>query len=496
MFKKVLIANRGEIALRIERTLRELNIASVAVYSEADVSAPHVLAADEAVCVGPARASESYLNIKNILEAAKSTGAEAIHPGYGFLSENAAFVTACDKANIIFIGPTAESMTAMGDKSRAREHAEKASVPVVPGVAAHSDPKAIEKAARSLPLPVLLKAAAGGGGKGMRRVGDWSELKDAILAAQREGVASFGDDRLIVESYIHPVRHIEVQVLGDGEGKVVSLGIRECSLQRRHQKIIEESPSLAVPQKLRTDMSDAACRVASRVKYRGTGTVEFLVGADGSYYFLEMNTRLQVEHPVTELVTALDLVELQLLVSADEGIPFDQPDVKCMGHAIEARLYAENPDAEFLPTAGTILEIIWPHMPHVRIDSGVSKGQIVGVHYDPLLAKVIAWGETRDRASARLIAALEETVILGLRTNQSFLIDLLRSAPFISGETYTHTVEEWTKQRPDTHLEVAALAAAVTAMSASRTTNRTLSQAGRSNTDAFSPWQSVGPWRV
>lgn len=496
MFKKVLIANRGEIALRIIHTLRELNIASVAVYSDVDASSPHVLAADESVCVGPAPARESYLNIENIIRAAISTGAEAIHPGYGFLSENSAFVTSCDKAGIVFLGPTAESITVMGDKSQAREHAEKAGVPTVPGVAASGDPKVIEKAARSLPLPILLKAAAGGGGKGMRRVADASELADAIASAQRESKAAFGDDRLIVETYIHPVRHIEVQVLGDGTGQVVSLGIRECSLQRRHQKIIEESPSDAVSLDLRNRLSEAACRVAKRVNYRGTGTVEFLVGSDGSYYFLEMNTRLQVEHPVTEMVTSLDLVELQLLISAGDPLPFAQADVKCEGHAIEARLYAENPDAGFLPTAGTILELIWPQIPHVRIDTGISKGQTVGVHYDPLLAKVIAWGETRDRARARLIAALEETVILGLSTNQHFLIDLLGSRDFISGETYTHTVEEWTGQRGTTFPGVALLAAAVAAMSVSRTPIPRAGQTSGGNTDLYTPWQSVGPWRV
>jgi len=499
MFKKVLVANRGEIALRVMRTLREMGVRSVAVHSEPDFDAPHTLAADEAVPIGPAPASESYLNIPAILEAAKETGAEAIHPGYGFLAENPRFVKACTDAGIVFIGPSAAAMDAMGDKSKARGHAARAKVPTVPGVEASDDARAIEKAARGLPLPILLKAAAGGGGKGMRKVEDWKELPGAIEGAMREGKSSFGDSRLIVESYIHPVRHVEVQVVGDGEGHVVALGERECSLQRRHQKIIEESPSTAVDAALRARMMEAACRVSGAVKYGGAGTVEFLLGPDGKYYFLEMNTRLQVEHPVTEFLTGLDLVEMQLRVAAGEGLPIAQSDVRLEGHAIEARLYAENAEAGFLPTSGTVLEVAWPNWPGVRIDSGIRKGQQVGVFYDPLIAKVIAWAGTRERATARLVAALEDSAVLGLVTNQAFLIDLLRSEPFRSGETFTHVVEGWAKGRSAGPPEPAVLAAAALGWETARGRGGAGGGAaadGAVARDRFNPWQTVGHWRI
>jgi acetyl-CoA/propionyl-CoA carboxylase biotin carboxyl carrier protein len=497
MFKKVLVANRGEIALRIIRTLREMDIASVAVYSDADDNAPHVLAADEAVNIGPASAAKSYLNIPALIEAMRSSGAEAVHPGYGFLAENPAFVRACDEAGVVFLGPSAEAMAAMGDKSEARGHADRVGVPTVPGMPASEDSAAIEKAARQLPLPVLLKAAAGGGGKGMRKVADWSELSDAIEAAKREGQSAFGDPRLIVESYIHPVRHVEIQIMGDGKGNVVALGERECSLQRRHQKIIEESPSTVVDPDLRARMQASACDVAASVNYGGAGTVEFLLGPDGNYYFLEVNTRLQVEHPVTEFLTGLDLVELQLRVGAGDPIPFRQEDVHLQGHAIEARLYAENADAGFLPTSGRILEVVWPQRPWVRIDSGIRRGQEVGVHYDPLIAKIITWGDTRERARVRMLAALEETSVLGLITNQAFLMDLLASDLYKTGETYTHTVEEWARERSVPDIDPAALIAATVALGRSGAQAGTGSGVeGTAGRDTYNPWHSVGPWRM
>jgi acetyl-CoA/propionyl-CoA carboxylase biotin carboxyl carrier protein len=495
MFRKVLVANRGEIALRVMRTLRELGIRSVAVYSDPDSDAPHVLAADEAVHIGPATAAQSYLNIEAIIAAAQEVGAEAVHPGYGFLAENSLFVSACDQANLVFLGPTTESMFAMGDKSEARAHAEKCGVPTVPGVPASNDPATIEKAARQIPLPLLLKASAGGGGKGMRKVGDYAELPEAIAAAQREGTSAFGDSRLIVERYIHPVRHVEVQIMGDGKGGVIALGERECSLQRRHQKIVEESPSTAVDADLRAAMMASACKVAAAVDYRGAGTVEFLLGPDGHSYFLEMNTRLQVEHPVTEFLTGLDLVELQLRVAAGEPLNLKQEDVRLEGHAIEVRLYAENADAGFLPTSGKILDVHWPQWPHVRIDSGIKKGQLVGVHYDPLIAKLIAWGPTRERARTRLIAALEESVVLGLVTNQAFLLDLLDSEAFRSGATFTQTVEPWTRSRPAPQPQPEMLLAAAIGLERGTDPRNRGDAGGSSSGDRYNPWQSVGGWR-
>ncbi len=500
MFRKVLVANRGEIAVRIMRTLHRLEIPSVAVYSEADADAPHVRAADEAVCIGPPPARESYLAIPAILSAARNSGAEAIHPGYGFLAENPEFARACEGAGLVFIGPTPQSMADMGDKSTARAFAQKAGVPTVPGLEAESDPARIERNARTLPLPVLLKAAAGGGGKGMRRVDDWGALPEAIAAAQREGKAAFGDLRLIVERYVHAVRHVEVQVLGDGRGHVIALGERECSLQRRHQKIIEETPSPAVDEPLRQAMWEAARKAAASVRYRGAGTVEFLLGPDRDFYFLEMNTRLQVEHPITELATGLDLVELQLRVAADGELAIRQSEVHPRGFALEARLYAENPEADFLPTSGRVLELLWPQHPGVRVDAGIVKGQEVSVHYDPLLAKLITWGDTRDVARRRMLAALSDTVLLGVVTNQAFLIDLLESDPFRTGQTFTHTVEpwaaSWTSQAAVAQVPpVVLLAAALADRSA---TGRT--QAGRaavdSGGDPYSPWQRRDSWRV
>ena len=500
MFSKVLVANRGEIAVRVMRTLRNLGIRSIAVYSEADADAPHVLAADEAYCIGGASARDSYLNISAVIDAARTSGAQAVHPGYGFLAENSGFVRACDDAGIVFLGPTVEAMAALGDKSTARGHADAAGVPTVPGVEASDDPAAIEKAARTLPLPILLKAASGGGGKGMRLVDDWTQLSDAIDAARREGQSAFGDSRLIVESYIRPVRHVEVQIIGDGQGRAVALGERECSLQRRHQKIIEETPSVAVDDVIRKAMWADACRLAERVDYRGAGTVEFLLSPDGKYYFLEMNTRLQVEHPVTELVTGLDLVHLQLRVAAGEGIPFDQDSVRPRGAAIEARLYAENPSSEFLPTSGRVLELFWPHHPGVRIDSGIARGQEVGVHYDPLLAKINAWGETRESARTRLIAALKDTSVVGLITNQGFLIDLLESDAFKTGETYTHTTEDWVSQWQDGRNEQVPFATLIAAAVAMTTPAR---RGGNgpvggppAGGDPYNPWPRVGSWRV
>jgi acetyl/propionyl-CoA carboxylase alpha subunit len=495
-FNKVLVANRGEIAVRIMRSLSEFNIASVAVYSEADAHATHVRCADEAVCIGAADAASSYLNIDAVLSAARDTGSEAVHPGYGFLAENPAFGKACEAAGLTFIGPTPEAMEAMGDKSTAREAAAKAGAPTVPGVPASDDPAEIDRNARAMPLPVLLKAAAGGGGKGMRRVEDYKELPNAIAAARREGLSAFGDSRLIVENYIHPVRHVEVQVVGDGQGKVVALGERECSLQRRHQKIIEETPSPGTTAQLRLKLWTSATDIAAAVRYRGAGTVEFLVTDAGEYYFLEMNARLQVEHPVTELCTGYDLVQWQLAVASGLGLPCEQSDIKPRGAAMEARLYAEDPDSGFLPTAGDLIMLRWPNWPHVRIDTGIEEGQSVTPHYDPMIAKIITWGESREAARIRLIRALEHTVALGLSTNQAFLLDLLESDFMVTGATYTHTVEDWMPRRVSKEVPQAVLAALAASGTAKGFSQGLSAGPGVAAGELSNPWQTVGHWRV
>ncbi|MFF7367232.1 acetyl/propionyl/methylcrotonyl-CoA carboxylase subunit alpha [Streptomyces tricolor] len=439
MFDTVLVANRGEIAVRVIRTLRSLGVRSVAVFSDADADARHVREADTAVRIGPAPAAESYLSVERLLAAAARTGAQAVHPGYGFLAENAAFARACEEAGLVFIGPPAEAIALMGDKIRAKETVQAAGVPVVPG---GRDPELAE-AARRLGAPVLLKPSAGGGGKGMRLVRDMTVLEDEIAAARREARASFGDDTLLVERWIDRPRHIEIQVLADGHGNVVHLGERECSLQRRHQKIVEEAPSVLLDDGTRAAMGEAAVQAARSCGYRGAGTVEFIVpGGDPSqYYFMEMNTRLQVEHPVTELVTGLDLVEWQLRVAAGERLGFAQEELRLTGHAIEARLCAEDPSRGFLPSGGTVLLLREPEGDGIRTDSGLSEGTEVGSLYDPMLSKVIAYGPDRETALRRLRSALAETVTLGVPTNAGFLRRLLAHPAVVAGELDTGLVE-------------------------------------------------------
>ncbi|MEU4653697.1 biotin carboxylase N-terminal domain-containing protein [Streptomyces sp. NPDC023723] len=439
MFDTVLVANRGEIAVRVIRTLRALGVRSVAVFSDADAGARHVREADTAVRIGPAPAAESYLSIPRLLAAAERTGAEAVHPGYGFLAENAEFARACEAAGLVFVGPPADAIALMGDKIRAKETVAAAGVPVVPG---GRDPD-LADAARALGAPVLLKPSAGGGGKGMRLVRDLAALDEEIAAARREARASFGDDTLLVERWIDRPRHIEIQVLADGHGGVVHLGERECSLQRRHQKIVEEAPSVLLDERTRAAMGAAAVRAARSCGYRGAGTVEFIVpGADpAAYCFMEMNTRLQVEHPVTEFVTGLDLVEWQLRVAAGERLAFAQQDIRLTGHAVEARLSAEDPSRGFLPTGGTVLRLREPHGAGVRTDSGLTEGTEVGSRYDPMLAKVIAYGPDRETALRRLRAALARTVTLGVPTNAAFLRRLLAHPDVVAGRLDTGLVE-------------------------------------------------------
>ncbi|MGX1546008.1 acetyl/propionyl/methylcrotonyl-CoA carboxylase subunit alpha [Streptomyces adustus] len=444
MFDTVLVANRGEIAVRVIRTLRALGVRSVAVFSDADADARHVREADTAVRIGPPSAAESYLSVERLLEAAARSGAQAVHPGYGFLAENAGFARACAEAGLAFIGPPADAISLMGDKIRAKETVRAAGVPVVPGSSGSGLTDAeLADAAREIGMPVLLKPSAGGGGKGMRLVREPSALADEIAAARREARTSFGDDTLLVERWIDRPRHIEIQVLADAHGNVVHLGERECSLQRRHQKIVEEAPSVLLDEATRAAMGEAAVQAARSCGYRGAGTVEFIVpGNDpSSYYFMEMNTRLQVEHPVTELITGIDLVEWQLRVAAGEPLPFAQDDIRLTGHAVEARICAEDPARGFLPSGGTVLRLAEPQGDGVRTDSGLSEGTEVGSLYDPMLSKVIAYGPDRATALRRLRAALADTVTLGVPTNAGFLRRLLAHPAVVAGELDTGLVE-------------------------------------------------------
>ncbi len=490
LFRKVLVANRGEIAVRVCRTLRAMEIPSVTVYSDADRGAPHTRAGDESAAIGPAPPAQSYLNAAAILEAARRTGADAIHPGYGFLSESAAFAAECGAAGVAFIGPSPESMARLGDKSAARRTAADAGVPLVPGAEdLGSAARALAEAER-VGFPVMLKAAGGGGGRGMRVVSVPAEMPAAFDAAQREAKSAFGDGRLLLEKYVHPARHIEIQILADGR-EAVALGERECSLQRRHQKLIEESPSSAVTPDVRAAMERAAAILAKAASYAGVMTVEFLMGADGAFYFLEVNTRLQVEHTVTEMRSGLDLVRSQILIAA--GRPLAEAlDVGgapvLRGHAVEARLCAEDAYHGFLPQTGTILALAWHEEEGVRVDSGIAEGQALQPHYDSLLAKVVAHGSSREAARAKLVRALRGTALLGVVTNQSFLIDLLEDASFRQGETFTHTVEsrEW---RGPAEIPDAAVVAAVACSSGPRA-----ARGAEDDADRYSPWQRLGAW--
>src|SRR5499426_2846690 len=445
-FRKILIANRGEIALRVMRSCHSMGVETVAVYSDADADAPHVRFAGEAVHLGAAPARESYLRIEKIIEAARRTGAEAIHPGYGFLSENAEFAVSCAAAGIVFIGPPAAAIRAMGLKNSARRLAGEAGAPVVPGYDGE-DQSAETLRARMIEIgfPVLIKASAGGGGKGMRVVRAESAIDGAVEAARRESEKAFGDGSLLVEKFIEGARHVEVQILGDARGNLVHLFERDCSLQRRHQKIVEESPSPAVNEELRRKMGAAAVNIGRAIGYTNAGTVEFILGPSGEFYFIEVNTCLQVEQPVTEMITGLDLVRLQIEIAEGRPLPFSQGDLKAEGHAIEARLYAEDPGNDFLPSTGKILELHLPAIQEgggVRIDSGIESGMEVGIHYDPMLAKLVARGENRDDAIRKLVYALRQSSIQGLRTNRDFLIRALDHPDFKRGRAHTGFIAE------------------------------------------------------
>ena len=446
MFSKILIANRGEIAVRVIRACREMGIESVAVYSDADAHALHTTLADQRVRIGPPAAAESYLSIEAIVGAARATGAQAVHPGYGFLSENPDLPSACTEAGLTFIGPSADAINSMGSKISARRLAQTAGVPVVPGeTPADQTDAAIADAVRRIGFPVLLKPSEGGGGIGMKTVRDEASLASAITQSRREATAAFGDGTLYVERLVDKPRHVEFQVLADHHGHIVHLFERECSIQRRHQKVIEETPSTALTPALRQRMGDAAVAVARAAGYRNAGTVEFLLEGTGDaarYYFLEMNTRLQVEHPVTEQVTGVDLVRAQIAVASGEPLPWRQDALSQRGHAIEARVYAEDPARNDLPQAGPLLLYREPSMPGIRVDAGVIEGSEVSVHYDPLLAKLIAWGETRDAARRRALAALRSYPILGIRTNIALLIELLEHPRVVAGSIDTRFLDE------------------------------------------------------
>ncbi|MBS1856369.1 MAG: acetyl-CoA carboxylase biotin carboxylase subunit [Acidobacteria bacterium] len=468
MFRKVLIANRGEIALRVIRTLREMGIASVAVYSDADRTSHHVRMADEAEHIGPAPSAESYLRIDRILDAARRHGAEAIHPGYGFLSENAEFAAACEDAGIVFIGPSAASIRAMGSKTAGRAAAIAGGAPVVPGTAHGVTLDEAREFGREHGYPVLLKAVAGGGGKGMRVVGRESDLEAALRDAASEAARAFSSAEVYVEKLVERPRHIEIQILGDRHGHMIHLGERECSIQRRHQKVIEESPSplVALHPEMRHEMGEAAKRAARAAGYYNAGTVEFLVDAERRFYFLEMNTRLQVEHPITELVTGLDLVRLQVEIAAGRRLEIAQEQVSWRGSAIECRIYAEDPYNHFLPYPGRITRLTRPHGPGVRLDGCVYDGWTVPMEYDPLLAKLAVWADTRDAAIARMIRALREYDVGGIRTNIAFFRQILEDPEFRAGHLHTGFIDEFFARTPppappDGLAAVAALAAAL-----------------------------------
>jgi 3-methylcrotonyl-CoA carboxylase alpha subunit len=502
MFKKILIANRGEIAIRIMATCHEMGIRSVAVYSEADQYARHVFNADEAYLLGPAPASQSYLNGTAIIEIAKRSHAEAIHPGYGFLAENSDFAAACEQAGITFIGPSAEVIELMGSKIAAKQLAQSVDAPIVPGYSGESqEAHVLQQEAERIGFPLLIKASAGGGGKGMRVVQQTQDFLEQLAAARREAQAAFNDSTVFLERYLQQPRHIEIQILADHYGNIVHLGERECSIQRRHQKIIEESPSSSLSPSLRQRMGEVAIHIAQAAHYTNAGTLEFMLDTTNQFYFLEMNTRLQVEHPVTELVTGLDLVRQQLRIAAGEPLGIAQEGIVFRGHAIEARLYAEDPQQQFLPSTGTITSFIKPAGPGIRWDSGVETGDSITQYYDPMLAKLIVYAENRLTAIARLQYALERCAIFGLTTNISLLHTISSNAAFANGDTPTNFLElqHLLLPLPDQQLpEPILMAAAICEIDHElyQQPHNPPASDYRTNSSLSNPWQTLGPWRI
>ncbi len=498
MFKKILIANRGEIAVRIIRGCREMGIPTVAVYSEADRAGLHVQIADEAIPIGEAPAINSYLNMERILEAVQQTGADAVHPGYGFLAENAEFARLCEEHGVVFIGPNSQAMGLVGDKVRSRQTMEKAGIPIIPGMQATlTDPKFCAAEAKKIGYPVMLKASAGGGGKGMRVVQSPQDLLPAVEAGMREAKAAFGNSSVYLEKYIENPRHVEFQVLADNHGRIVHLFERECSIQRRHQKIVEETPSPAVDPDLRTRMGDTACRVMQVAGYNNAGTVEFLLDDKKEFYFLEVNARLQVEHPVTELVTGVDLVHEQIRIAAGHPLRIQQDQLQQRGHAIECRIYAEDPLHNFLPSSGMIQFLKGPSGPGIRHDCGIYSGCEIPIYYDPILAKLIVWAADRDMACRRMGKALDDYVVLGVKTSIDFLKAVISHPKFRSGATSTDFIpqyfKDWTgSDHQERERGLALLAAGFRAQNESSA----LSGSRIHNQGASDPWISLGKWRM
>jgi len=496
MFKKILIANRGEIAVRIIKACQELGIKTVAVYSEADKTALHVQLADEAILLGASPPLESYLNFDKIISIAHQTKAEAIHPGYGFLAENSNFAERCEKEGIIFIGPNSKSMALVGDKLRSRQTMSAANIPIIPGMQQKvADFDQLQKEAEKIGYPVLLKASAGGGGKGMRVVYSSDELKEAMEAGMREAKSAFGDESVYLEKFIEEPRHVEFQVVADHHGNVVHLFERECSIQRRHQKIIEESPSVALDDKLRSKMGETAKRVIKESGYTNAGTVEFLLDKNKNFYFLEVNARIQVEHPVTEFVTGIDLVKLQIRIAAGDPLPFRQQDVQQKGHAIECRIYAEDPENNFLPSLGAIHFVQEPMGPWVRTDSGLFSGIEVSMYYDPILSKLIVWGQDRNDAIQRMKNALDNYIILGIKTQVPFLKAVIEHSEFINGNTNTNFLNDYFSNWRMPELNQNAISSILAATAIHEITN-SKNQIRVEKHTHVTPWNTLGSWEI
>ncbi len=498
MFKKILIANRGEIAVRVIKACQEMGISTVAVFSDVDRSSLHVQMADEAVWIGPSAAVESYLNMDRIIQVAGETGAEAIHPGYGFLAENSEFSRRCEKEGVIFIGPNSTALELVGDKVRSRQTMEKAGVPIIPGMKRIvREISEFEPEAEKIGYPVMIKASAGGGGKGMRVVDCREELKPGLEAGMREAKSAFGDESVYLEKCIEEPRHVEFQVLADNHGNIVHLFERECSIQRRHQKIVEETPSQAIDSGLRTRMGDIAKKVMKVSGYNNAGTVEFLLDKKRNFYFLEVNARLQVEHPVTEMTTGIDLVQQQIRIAAGEKLSFKQEDLKQRGHAVECRIYAEDPVHNFLPSSGTVLFLKEPKGPGVRHDCGIYSGGEVPIYYDPILAKLIVWAENREMACQRMVNALNDCVILGIKTTIDFLKDVINHPQFRQGKTTTAFIKQnfdgWQgKQKTEESLRLALIASAFDSLDITRSAKAFEA----TKEDTHSPWKTLGKWRL
>ncbi|MGQ9619062.1 MAG: acetyl-CoA carboxylase biotin carboxylase subunit [Candidatus Aminicenantia bacterium] len=494
MIKKVLVANRGEIAIRVIKACRELGIPNVVIYSEVDRKSLHIQMADEAVEVGAAPPSESYLNMERIIEIAKSVSANAIHPGYGFLAENWRFAEMCEEEGIIFIGPNPRAMKLLGNKVESRKEMEKVGVPVIPGMKSSStDFELFKKEAENIGYPVLIKSAGGGGGKGMRIVRSEEELVPFLESSMRESKSAFGDDSVYLEKYIEEPRHVEIQVLADNYGNVVHLCERECSLQRRYQKIVEETPSVALDDELRERMGETAKKVLKHSGYNNAGTVEFLLDKNRNFYFLEVNARVQVEHPITEMVTGVDIVKNQILIASAEKLKYKQGDIKQRGHSIECRIYAEDPENNFLPSPGKILFVKEPSGAGIRVDSGIYSGCYVPPLYDPILAKLIVWAEDRDSAIKRMKEALREYVIIGIKTTIPFLIDVMEHPDFIKGNTYTNFVDkyfkEWKESKEDFFRE------AMMSYGIIFYNNLNSKKEIMKKKHVYNPWLEIGPWR-